>query len=317
MGTPVVSVIVPLCCEAKQALACLQALAVQVNAPPHEVIIVHDGSPALDELMTHVEGDVAVLEACPWPGSRAAADMALAQAHSTQVVVVEDHAVHQPGWLASRFGTGEPESGTALELTVVMPTLDASSDRVRASLCALRAVTPQPHMIVTVDNGWPPQGFTGPVNAGIRAAETPYVVVMNDDVQPLEGWWAPLREALDHGAAVTFPRTVTGGMRHDFAAWCFAMTADSIRRFSHAPGRFFDPTMAIWYQDTDLLLRLRQAGCPPVEVPSSRIRHGLSQTVDAPDPRLHAWIVNRVNADRVAFMAKHPDAVLNGHQLTA
>jgi len=315
VSAPEVSVIVPLDCDARQALACLAALASQVDAPPHEVIIVHDGSHALQELMTHVDGDVTVLEARPWPGPRAAVDIALEHAHTPNVAVVEEHAVHQPSWLADRFGTGEPEPGTGPELTVVMPTLDVSSDRVRASIRALRAVTPQPHMIVTVDNGWPAQGFTAPVNAGLRAAGTPYVVVMNDDVQPLEGWWPPLRDALDQGAAVAFPRTVVGKMRHDFAAWCFAMTADSVQRFSHAPGQFFDPAMVVWYQDTDLLFRLSQAGCPPVEVPSSHIGHDLSQTVNAPDPRLHAWIVSQINADRITFMAKHPGATLNGNQL--
>jgi GT2 family glycosyltransferase len=72
-----------------------------------------------------------------------------------------------------------------------------------------------------------------------------------------------------------------------------------------ARGEFFDPQLVVWYQDTDLLERLRQAGCPPVCVPDSRIRHGLSQTVASEDPALRAWIQRQVVADRVAFEAKH------------
>ena len=51
---------------------------------------------------------------------------------------------------------------------------------------------------------------------------------------------------------------------------------------------------------------------PPVVIESARIRHGLSQTVASEDPELAAWIRVQVAADRERFMAKHPDAVLNG-----
>jgi GT2 family glycosyltransferase len=129
---------------------------------------------------------------------------------------------------------------------------------------------------------------------------------MNDDVEPLAGWWAPLRAALDAGAPVAFPLTVEGPMRDDFAAWCFAISADAIGEFGHAPGTFFDPTLVVWYQDTDLLLALRRAGRPPVLVRESRIRHGLSQTVASEDAELSAWVRVQVAADRQRFFAKHP-----------
>jgi GT2 family glycosyltransferase len=170
---------------------------------------------------------------------------------------------------------------------------------------------------VIIDNGCPPQGFASPVNAGVRAARTPYVVVMNDDVEPLPGWWPPLRAALDAGAPVSFPLTIDGPTRFDFAAWCFAMTSEAIDEFSHAPGEFFDPSLVLWYQDTDLLHRLRQAGRPPVHVEDSRIRHGLSESVGSEDPELSAWIRVQVAADRERFLAKHPDVAMNGHALAS
>ena len=160
--------------------------------------------------------------------------------------------------------------------------------------------------MVLVDNGSPPQGFAAPVNAGLRSVDTPYAVVMNDDVEVIEGWWEPLRTALDEGAAVAFPQTIDGVMREDFAAWCFGLTAATIAEMSHAPGEFFDPSMRVWFQDTDLLVRLRRIGRPPLLVRASHIRHALSATVRSEDPALRAWIEATIAADRAAFERKHP-----------
>ncbi len=207
--------------------------------------------------------------------------------------------------------------GQAPELTIVIPTLDAASDRVRACIAAVQSRTDAAHEIVIVDNGSPPQGFASPVNAGLRAAHTPYAVVMNDDVEPLAGWWPPLRAVLDAGAALAFPLTVEGDMRFDFPAWCFAMRRETIDEFGHGPGEFFDPSLVVWYQDTDLLHRLRKAGRPPALADASRIRHGMSETVATEDPELRAWVRTQIAADRDAFIQKHPDAVLDGHALAA
>ncbi|HEY2056492.1 MAG TPA: glycosyltransferase [Solirubrobacterales bacterium] len=217
------------------------------------------------------------------------------------VTVPEAIAAPADASVAARQAPGE-----RAELTVVVPTLDAGAPRVRACLAAIAANTPAPHQVVVVDNGSPPQGFTAPVNAGLRAVDTPYAVVMNDDVEPLEGWWEPLRAALDEGAAVVFPQTVEGAMREDFAAWCFALGARTISEMSHGPGQFFDPALRVWFQDTDLLIRLRAIGRPPKLVGDSRIRHALSATVRTEDPALRAWIDRTIAADKAAFQRKHP-----------
>jgi hypothetical protein len=210
----------------------------------------------------------------------------------------------------TRMGAARRVPGDDPELTIVIPTLDAASERVRACVSAIQARTEGPYEIVLVDNGAPPQGFSAPVNSGLRAARGRYAVVMNDDVEVLPGWWPPLRDALDAGASVTFPMTIDGAMRTDFAAWCFAVSRATLERFEAEPGEFFDPRFRVWYQDTDLLARLRAAGTPPVCVESARIRHGLSETVASDDPELRAWIAETVAADREAFLAKHPDAQL-------
>jgi GT2 family glycosyltransferase len=236
----------------------------------------------------------------------ALAERGLGVATATASVVAE------PGL---RTGGGRRPPGEAPELTVVIPTLDAASERVRACIAGIQTTTDAAHEIVIVDNGSPPQGFAAPVNAGLRAARTPYVVVMNDDAEPLPGWWAPLRATIDAGAAVAFPLTIDGAMRFDFPAWCFAMSRDSVEQFSHAPGEFFDPSLALWYQDTDLLVRLRAVGRTPVLAQDARIRHGLSQTVGTEDPELSTWIRTQVAADRDRFLRKHPNVAMNGHAL--
>src|SRR5437763_16009912 len=211
----------------------------------------------------------------------------------------------------TRMGAARRAPGEDPELTIVIPTLDAASERVRACITAIQRATPEsPYEIAVIDNGAPPQGFSAPVNSGLRAARGRYAVVMNDDVEVLPGWWPPLREALDAGASVTFPVTIDGAMRTDFAAWCFAVSRETLERYGVEPGEFFDPRFRVWYQDTDLLARLRAAGTPPLCVEESHIRHGLSETVASADPELKAWIAETVAADRGAYVAKHPDVQL-------
>jgi glycosyltransferase involved in cell wall biosynthesis len=199
--------------------------------------------------------------------------------------------------------------GAQPELSVVIPTIDAAGDRLRRCVAAVQAGTDVAHEIIVVDNGSPPQGFTAPVNSGLRAARGAFMVVCNDDVEVQRGWWAPLRGALEAGAAVAFPRTLEGATRHDFAAWCFALSRTTLETHAVAPGEFLDPAMVVWYQDTDLLQRLRVAGTPPVYVAESTIRHGLSETVGTEDPELRAWIGAQVGRDKTVFEAKHGTAV--------
>jgi GT2 family glycosyltransferase len=230
--------------------------------------------------------------------------LALSVSERTQrAVTVPASPVSAPG--ARTAGLRRPV-GEAPELTVVIPTLDAASERVRSCIAAVQATTDVAHEIAIIDNGSPPQGFSAPVNAGLRAARTPYVVVMNDDVEVLPGWWAPLRASLDAGAAVSFPLTIDGAMRTDFAAWCFAASREALERFSHTSDAFFDPSLVIWFQDTDLLVRLTEAGIPPLLVRESHIRHGLSQTLSDPDPVLSTWVKGQIAVDQERFALKHP-----------
>lgn len=228
-------------------------------------------------------------------------------------VAVATDAVVRRAETRSAQARGTWKYGADPELTIVVPTLDATSERLRRCVGALQAGTDAAHEIVIVDNGSPPQGFAAPVNAGLRAGRGTYLVVCNDDVEVLPGWWPPLRARLDQGggadAEVVFPLTVDGAMREDFAAWCFAMRRGTLERFGVAPGEFFDPSLKVWFQDTDLLVRLRAAGVPPILVRESRIRHGLSETVGTVDPSLRAWIDAQIQRDKATFEVRHGGGV--------
>jgi GT2 family glycosyltransferase len=285
-------------------------------SPPHSAATLDAGEVPADTTIPHpaythalalrrADAD-ALAAAANAPGADSALELAAICAELAGRGRVETVAASVAAPASARATSGRSAPGEPAELTIVVPTLDVASERVCACLAATQAATEVPHQIVVVDNGAPPQGFTAPVNAGLRAVDTPYAVVMNDDVEPLPGWWPPLRAALDAGASVAFPLTVEGGMREDFAAWCFALTRDTLAEMSHAPGEFFDPSLRVWFQDTDLLQRLRAVGRPPRLVRESRIRHALSATVASEDPELRAWIERTIAADRAVFLRKHP-----------
>ncbi len=86
-------------------------------------------------------------------------------------------------------------NGAEIEVSIVIPTLDATLMEVRECLRNVKATVRVPHELIVIDNGAPPQGVTAPVNAGLRAARGRNLVVLNDDVQVLDGWWEPLARA--------------------------------------------------------------------------------------------------------------------------
>jgi hypothetical protein len=195
-----------------------------------------------------------------------------------------------------------------VQLSVIIPTLDATSSELCECLCNVHATVRAPHEIIVVDNGAPPQGFSAPVNAGLRAARGECVVVMNDDVEVLDGWWEPLSAALEAGHSVVFPQTIDGDMRWDFASWCFAMRRANVERFASAPGEFYDMDMVVWCQDLDLRNRLRALGMPPKCVPESRIRHVGARTMVVVASRgpLWKWVHEQRGRDLAAFLDKDP-----------
>jgi|GEM_PF-880888 len=250
-------------------------------------------------------GVLPALAALDLPDEQALGGLCVELAGRGMAPVFADAHISPPPAALCRRGPGcEP-----IEVSVVIPTLDAASVEVRECLRALQATIRVPHEIVVVDNGAPPQGFTAPVNAALRAARGRLLVVMNDDVRVLDGWWEPLADALDGGAPLVFPLTLEGRMRWDFAAWCFAMRRETFERMASGPQEFFDPSMVVWCQDADLRKRMSAAGDPPLCVPESHIRHVGSRTVrvGAPHHALRNWVHAQAAHDTEVFRARYPE----------
>ncbi len=212
---------------------------------------------------------------------------------------------HNNDGQANPLETSSPKRylGVPPVLSIVVPTLDADSEKTRCLIASLRANTEDPFQLIIVDNGNAPQGFSAPVNTAIRACNTPYVAVINDDVKVLPNWWCPLRKALDDGEFVVFPTTLEA-TRFDFSAWCFAMTARAISEIAFSTEFFFDPKLVIYFQDSDLLMRLRSWGKPPKHIQESNISHRFSATLATRDPELSSWINKVVASDRDLFVKR-------------
>ncbi len=188
-------------------------------------------------------------------------------------------------------------------LSVVVPTLDADSEKTNKLVASLKANTDDPFQIIIVDNGNAPQGYSAPVNTAIMACNTPYIAVINDDVQVLPHWWTWLKLALDAGDLVVFPTTIEA-TRYDFSAWCFAMTKQNLSKIAFSSDFFFDPELVIYFQDSDLLMRLRRLGQPPKHVPESYVSHRFSATLTTKDHDLSNWIQSVIASDRDIFVKR-------------
>ncbi|MEU6426457.1 glycosyltransferase [Microbispora sp. NPDC046973] len=182
---------------------------------------------------------------------------------------------------------GEPHQGTGPAVTVVIPTIG------RPSLAAtLAAVGAGPEIVVVDDRpGESPEplpvpgrvrvlrsGGRGPAaarNAGWRAATTPWVVFLDDDVVPGPGWVRALTEDLARlpenvggsqgrlevplpaGRRPTDAERNTAGLAG--ADW---ITADMAYRRTalEATGGFDERFPGAYREDADLALRVEQAG---------------------------------------------------------
>jgi GT2 family glycosyltransferase len=195
-----------------------------------------------------------------------------------------------------------------------------------------------PHTVVVVDNGstdgtedlladrFPEVrvvqtganlGFAGGVQAGLDAAQTPYVALLNNDAVAEPGWLAALlgaAEAHPEAAAVTSRMLLqdtdppllnnTGvvlldtdygadrDLRADadtrtdadsvfgFSGGAALLRLDAVRAVGGFPTRFF-----LYYEDTDLSWRLRLAGWDIRYEPRAVVHHAHSATVDQTSDR--------------------------------
>src|SRR5438876_1190798 len=133
-----ISIVIPVAGAPEQALRCFEGIAAQPESLDYEVIVVDDASVGLEALLERLAGDVF-----------GALALSLA-ARGARVEAIGASAITAP---STRTGAGRRGPGEAPELTIVIPTLDAASERVRACIAAVQARTEVAHEIVIVDNG--------------------------------------------------------------------------------------------------------------------------------------------------------------------
>ncbi len=139
----------------------------------------------------------------------------------------------------------------------------------------------QSHPWARVVDG-PARGPAANRNAGARAARSAWIAFTDDDTEPSPGWLAAFAEAMATGADVCEGRTTCdGGFRSPLnhapvnetggRLWScnFAVRAEAFRRVGGFDEAFGFPHM----EDTDLRVRLEQAGLRRAFVPEAVVNH--------------------------------------------
>jgi len=182
---------------------------------------------------------------------------------------------------------------------------NGSSD---ASLGWLRQNAPEARLIERADNG----GFSKAVNAGIRASEAPYIVLLNNDTRADASWLAELVGALERNAEYDCAASLmllyyevdlvnAAGDYYDIVGMTgknrglgdpVARYLEPARVFGACAGAaayrasffndvgLFDEDYFLTSEDTDLNLRALIAGKRCLYVPAARVRHKLRSSID-------------------------------------
>lgn len=157
------------------------------------------------------------------------------------------------------------------------------------------------------------RGFAAGVNAGIAASESPYVAVLNDDVELDRDWLSRMTDVLDKRQDVSFccgkiyqavgnaldgagDALSLGGAAwrlgygrkdspdFDVPRWLFAIsgTAALFRRSVLEQAGGFDEDFFSYLEDLDFSLRAMRGGCRGVYVPEATCRHWGGATLGGP-----------------------------------
>lgn len=197
--------------------------------------------------------------------------------------------------------------------------VDDGSQDGSAELISLADV-PRCHTIVQ-----PSQGVTAAWNAGLRSVQSPFVVLLNNDVEIndrcLEFLVAPLRNrqaavvGVEWRCEPLLPDTLLKQFpaRRLLAGWCLAMRTELCQRVGG-----FDETLQIYYSDTDFLLRTvgvlshDEAESVLAVVQCPGLHHLGHQTTRHDPDRSKRW-----HADRGRFLQKWHLGTASSHSLCA
>ena len=173
----------------------------------------------------------------------------------------------------------------------------------------LRQLSAQSFPNVTVRT-LPRAGLTAAWNFASRHVSTESIVFLNNDTVSTGPWIEPLISPVrDRLSPVSAPEIRTESLVSppvDLpAGWCFAVRRSAFE----AVGRF-DEALALYFSDTDFLLRIRQRfpECPWSIVPGLPLSHLAHRTAHRLPDRKQYWL-----SDRERFLARWkrgtPDAV--------
>lgn len=179
---------------------------------------------------------------------------------------------------------------------------------------ALAAAHPLQPRLVCLDTN---RGFAGAADFAIRHAQTPFVVVLNQDTAVAPGWLAalmrPFAEPSGERIAATTSKVVfadsgllnntgvligpdgygrdrgfgepdDGRYDTDRDVPAFSGTAAAIRVSAARAVGSFDPDFFLYYEDTELSWRLRRAGWAIRYVPEAVVRHEHAASTDPRSP---------------------------------
>ncbi|HUG89914.1 MAG TPA: glycosyltransferase [Planctomycetaceae bacterium] len=216
------------------------------------------------------------------------------------------------------------------DLTIIIPQ-HGRSDLTLACVRSLRQHEPEPHPLIIVDDGsrsehrnaihaaglphvrlidQPHAGVTAAWNRGLAAAETAFVLLLNNDVQArgpfVARLLAPLRKSPAVATGARLRRET--GLPPDVLArppsewflegWCLAARTADLRRVGG-----FDERMKLYFSDTDLQARLlhahRRGSDALAAIGDLSLDHSGHQTTRRLVERRQQW-----RADRAAFIAK-------------
>lgn len=194
---------------------------------------------------------------------------------------------------------------------------------------------PQARVVRLPENG----GFCAAANAGVAAARSPFIQLLNNDAEPTAGWveagLAPFADAAVGSVAPLVlvrddpSRVDSAGDSYTFFGWptkrghgqpaarwadhprdeVFGASGSSAFYRSAALERVgaYDPLLGAYYEDVDLAFRLRWAGFRCVYTPQCVILHEVSATYDHRRPALERAMSR--NAE-IVFWANMPTRLL-------
>ncbi|RRJ86787.1 glycosyltransferase [Gulosibacter macacae] len=272
-----------------EAVAALRTLAAQEVDADLRIVAVDNGS--TDDTVTLIRAEVpevTVLELVENLGYGAAANRAMAAYAADAYLVLNQDADYQPGFIAAlvsaldrddSLGAVTAQVRLAGEFTKVgwssgalrhSKGSEAHSSFGRSSSEAYRDPNPTPETIFTAHDGstW---RRTTPGEQGQQLLNSTGNQLTRSGNGLDRGWLAPV--------GTEFPRAVYG-----FHGGACALRASAVERLGG-----FDESYFMYYEDTDLSMRLRQAGWSIEYVPEAISIHAHASSSGTTSPRFVEW----------------------------